>query len=74
MVASGTKFGYAFNYELSSVEWGGVKNFGYRITANPITSGTTGRKYFFTDQTGVIRAEPDWPATANSPPINDDVP
>jgi type IV pilus assembly protein PilA len=74
MVTSRTKFGYAFNYEPSSVEWGGVKDFGYRITASPITPGTTGRRHFFTDQTGVIRAEPDWPAAANSPPINDGVP
>jgi type IV pilus assembly protein PilA len=71
---SGRRLGYAFQYELSSVEWGGVKDFGFRITARPITPGTTGRRYFFTDQTGVIRAEPDWAATANSPTINDNVP
>jgi type IV pilus assembly protein PilA len=48
-VASGTKSGYGFTYTSNS-------NYQqYSITANPITPGTTGQRYFYTDQSGVIR-------------------
>jgi len=68
-LASGSKYGYVFDYEPFNAESGGVKTFGYTITASPSAPGTTGRRYFFTDQTGVIRTETDRAATANSPPI-----
>jgi type IV pilus assembly protein PilA len=70
VLAAGTKSGYVFDYEPFNAEWGGVKTFGYSITASPNTPGTTGQRYFFTDQTGVIRVEADRVATANSPPVN----
>jgi hypothetical protein len=38
----------------------------YTITAKP---GTEGARHFFTDQTGVIRAESGKPATSQSPEI-----
>jgi len=41
----------------------------YEIHADPITRGTTGNRSFFTDQTGVIRVNPEDEATANSPPL-----
>jgi type IV pilus assembly protein PilA len=70
VLASGRKFGYVYDYEPFNAEWGGVKSLGYSITASPIAPGTTGTRYFFIDQTAVIRAETDRVAAANSPPIN----
>jgi type IV pilus assembly protein PilA len=48
-VASGSKSGYNFTYASSGTYQQ------YSIVANPITVGVTGQRYFFTDQTGVIR-------------------
>ncbi len=42
----------------------------YAITATPMTPGATGGRYFFTNQTSMIRAELGRVATADSPPIN----
>ena len=61
--------GYVFEYHPIADGQDGSAGSGYSLTASPITAGTTGRRYFFTDQTGVIRAEPDRNATASSPPI-----
>jgi type IV pilus assembly protein PilA len=68
-LASGTKQGYVFNYTPLSAAEGGAKGPGYTITATPMTPGASGRQYFFTDQTTVIRAEMGRVATANSPPF-----
>src|SRR5712692_3684710 len=61
VLASGTKSGYAFVYMVHGTEYG--------VMANPMTEGTTGTRYFFSDQTGVIRVETSHPASAESPPI-----
>jgi type IV pilus assembly protein PilA len=61
VLASGTRSGYLFQYELQGDS--------YAVSANPVTLGTTGSRYFFTDQTGVIRAESSRPATSESPPL-----
>jgi type IV pilus assembly protein PilA len=43
---------------------------GFSVTADPIRSGSTGGRNFYTDQTGVIRYSNDGePATAESPPL-----
>ena len=42
----------------------------YNITAAPITPNTTGQRYFFTDQSGVIRANPTGTANINSTPLS----
>jgi hypothetical protein len=43
---------------------------GYSITAEPIEPNKSGRRHFYTDQTGIIRASAgDEPATADSDPI-----
>ena len=44
---------------------------GYTITANPVTLGTTGQRGFFTNQTGVIRADATTAATASSTPVSE---
>jgi type II secretory pathway pseudopilin PulG len=70
-LASGTKSGYVFNYHVFEViaSNGRRESPTYTITANPVTSGTTGTRYFFTDQSGTIRMESDRVASADSPPI-----
>jgi type IV pilus assembly protein PilA len=69
-LASGTKSGYVFVYYAIFDPRGKGEAERYIITATPVVPGTTGRRYFFTDQTGMIRAEVDQVATADSPPIN----
>ena len=76
-LASGFKYGYTFEYEADSGATakppasgcsvaGGT---GFTITAEPVTRGTTGQRSFFVDQSGVIRAERNGPATADSAPL-----
>jgi len=44
---------------------------GYSITADPIEPNQSGRRHFYTDQTGMIRASAgDEPATADSEPLD----
>lgn len=68
VLASGTKDGYVFTYTAGAA---GVRGniLSYSITANPITPGTSGRRRFFSDQSGVIRANTAGPADASSTPI-----
>lgn len=67
-LASGNKVGYLFRYTprrspgLTAVT-------GYTLTADPIGRGPG--HHYFSDETGVLRAEPDRPATANSPETHD---
>lgn len=70
LLATGRKTGYEFDYETFDKVEGEIKSQGYTITASPVSPGSTGRRYFFTDQSGVIRAETNRVATADSPPIN----
>jgi competence protein ComGC len=67
-VAGGTKNGYAFTYVSGAPANGKIST--YTINADPIVPGQTGRRYFFTDQSGVIRYNSGGPATASSPPIS----
>ena len=60
VLGSGTKDGYAF------ASTGGANNF--TVTAAPITAGSTGTRYFFSDESGVIRYNTGGTAgTGNSP-------
>ena len=68
VLASGTKSGYAFVY-LAVDANGDGKMDTYTVVAEPVTRGTTGQRGFFTDQTGVTRADPTGTASANSTPI-----
>jgi prepilin-type N-terminal cleavage/methylation domain-containing protein len=67
-VAGGTKSGYALTY-VSSAPTNG-KIWIYTINANPVVPGQTGGRYFFTDQSGVIRYNSGAAATISSPPIS----
>ena len=58
-----TKAGYTFTYTAGS------GNNTYSLTANPQNAGTTGQRYFYTDPSGVIRANTGGAATSSSPPL-----
>ena len=51
VLASGIKSGYIFSFAA------GAANQSYSITATPISLGATGQSMYFTDQSGVIRAD-----------------
>ncbi len=68
VLVSGQRSGYLFSYEANALQHAGVRA-GYVVYADPASAGTTGQRHFFTDQTGVIRAEPNGPANEHSPPI-----
>ncbi len=67
LLVSGQKGGYTFKFSGTSKANGFAA--GYTIKANPIDRGVTGQRSFFTDETGVIRANEKKAASVNSPPI-----
>jgi type IV pilus assembly protein PilA len=67
-VAGGTKLGYTLTY-VSGAPTNG-KIWAYTINATPVVPGKTGGRYFFTDQSGVIRYNSNGAATIASPPIS----
>lgn len=68
VLASGVKSGYRFSYTASSVDPNGNVT-AYNITASPVTPGQTGQRYFYTDQSGTIRANPSGTADSSSTPL-----
>jgi hypothetical protein len=62
------RFGYIFTYSPGAPGSDG-KVSGYSIEGSPVTPGTTGRKYFFTDESGVIRENSNGPADQSSPEV-----
>ncbi len=65
VLGAGAKSGYLFtNY----VQGGGGTT--WEVEGNPATPGRTGERYFFTDDSGVIRFATGAAATAASPPLN----
>ena len=67
VLAAGTKSGYSFIYAASAAVNGVTSN--YTINANPITPGTTGQNYYYTDATNVIRQNNSASATASDSPL-----
>jgi len=67
VLAAGTKSGYVITY--AGATSSGVVG-SYTITAAPVTQGVSGQRGFFTDQSGVIRADPAGSATASSTPLS----
>jgi type IV pilus assembly protein PilA len=68
VLASGSKSGYTFAYTPGATDPAG-NVLSYTITAAPISPGTTGQRGFYTDQSGVIRANTTGTADATSTPI-----
>jgi type IV pilus assembly protein PilA len=65
VLAAGTKSGYTFVWTGD----GNTPSVGYSITGNPVSMGNTGQVGYFSDQSGVIRANPGAAATAASAPL-----
>ena len=63
VLGSGTKSGYDFAYTLGSQNT-------WSCSADPSDPGTTGDRYFFADQTGVIRFNGAASAGPADPPID----
>jgi type IV pilus assembly protein PilA len=63
LLASGTKSGYTFTYAP------GTGQLSYSITAVPTTPNVTGQRQFYTDESGVIRANATGAADSSSTPI-----
>ncbi len=61
VLGSGTKEGYIYTCTEAT-------NF-FTLTASPEIPGQTGRRYYFADQSGVIRFSNDGPATVASPAL-----
>ena len=71
VLAGGTKSGYSFAYSAGMTD-ANMNVLQYTLTAVPTSSGVTGQRTFFTDQSGVIRADATGSGTAslNSTPIS----
>jgi len=67
VLSTGTKSGYTFVLT-GSAPVNGIA-MGYTATANPIALYQTGNRYFFTDQTFIIRQNVGAAATATDSPI-----
>jgi prepilin-type N-terminal cleavage/methylation domain-containing protein len=63
LVAGGIKSGYQFTYSQTGTGTGFVAH------GNPISPGQTGNRFFYVDQSMVIRFETVGPATMTSPPV-----
>lgn len=64
VAADPSRLGYSFSMDASgnARQWSGA--------AAPAEPGVTGDRYFFLDQSGVIRWSRDGPADASSPPLD----
>jgi prepilin-type N-terminal cleavage/methylation domain-containing protein len=69
VLSSGTKAGYTFTYTAGATDAAG-NVLSYSIASQPISVGATGQRFFFTDQSGVIRANTSGVADATSTPIS----
>jgi type IV pilus assembly protein PilA len=67
-LAAGSKSGYTFIYVSGTPNGGKVLT--YSVQANPSITQKTGSRYFFTDQSGVIRYSLGAAATVSSKPIS----
>ena len=68
VLAGGTRGGYTYIY--AAVDTNGNGQFDlFTINANPLSPGISGQRYFFVDQSHVVRFEVGGPANASSQPI-----
>jgi type IV pilus assembly protein PilA len=75
-LTAGVKSGYSFTHNdgigdtPNAAPTGGCIGWNlYTVTAQPVTPGTTGQRYFYSDQTGVIRLNATGTASATSAPL-----
>ena len=69
VLSGGIKSGYSFSWSAGTADVSGNIQT-YSIAASPTIVGTTGQRYFYTDQSGVIRANASGAATSSSTPIS----
>jgi type II secretory pathway pseudopilin PulG len=62
VLASGAKQGYTFTYEFIDAE-------SFKLNADPSVSGKTGTRHFFSDESGVIKANPKNQASSTDPAV-----
>jgi type IV pilus assembly protein PilA len=68
-LASGITSGYVFTYMPRTTDPRGHTT-AYSVTADPQIQGSSGQRYFYTDQSGVTRSNDSVPAGPTDPPIN----
>jgi type IV pilus assembly protein PilA len=68
VLALGTKSGYTYSYTAGTAS-GGVTN-SFTLIARPLSTGITGNRYFFTDESGVIRQNVSGVASVSDVPID----
>ena len=66
VLANGSKSGYQFVYSSTSVN--GICS-AYQVNANPLTPGSTGQTYYFTDHSGIIRQNATGTASSSDSPL-----
>lgn len=71
VLAAGYKSGYSFFYTPTQFDAATNQWYGYTVQGNPSTFGQTGGVYYFTDQTGVIRANTTNPAGSTDSAVAD---
>jgi len=63
------KDGFKFTYVVTASNGPNGTPSGYTINADPVTPGYSGRRWFFSDESFVIRQNPTTSATVNDPSI-----
>ena len=66
VLSAGTKSGYTFAFSQNSTNTPAV---GYSVVGDPASRGTTGQRGFYTDQSGVIRANSTATASSSDAPL-----
>jgi len=66
VLSSGTKSGYTFAYTQDTTN---TPSTGYHVVADPVNRGTTGQRGFYTDQSGVLRANTTATAASTDSPL-----
>ncbi len=69
VLATGVKGGYTFTYTKGPTDGNG-SILSYMINADPVTPGSTGQRYFYSDQTALIHQNQSAKAGPNDPPIS----
>ncbi|HXR33347.1 MAG TPA: prepilin-type N-terminal cleavage/methylation domain-containing protein [Verrucomicrobiae bacterium] len=67
--APNTKDGFKFTYVVTASNGPNGTPSNYTVNANPITAGSTGRRWFYTDESFIIRYNTTTTATVNDPAI-----